>query len=228
MTPDELDDLKHWHQDKERYPSELGWTDTCQKCGQPWPCDTKRLIDEVERLGRGIDALLSEKNLLETQFIGREVAHAVEPERLRAWLDFAEELIDIHFFGNRVGDKEAADAMAFATETDEWPPKWERTDSAALRIVDGDWPRDLPPEKAELIRQELAGLRRATKEEGDDPIKATVASRERTAMGLPPIAHHKMTAEDIEAFSKELREEDVEEPLRDGRRREPEDHEPAS
>jgi hypothetical protein len=84
MTPEELDELKYWHQDKERYPS------------------------EVERLGRGLDALPSEKNLLEKQFIERGVAPAVEIERLRAWLDFAEELIDVHFFGNRVGDTEAA------------------------------------------------------------------------------------------------------------------------
>jgi hypothetical protein len=255
VTPQELDEIKSWHQDKERYPPELGWADTCQKCGPPWPCDAKRLIDEVERLGRGIDALLSEKNVLETLFIERGVAPSVENERLRAWLDFAEELIDIHFFGNRVGDKEAADAMAFARETDEWPPKWERTDSAALRIVEGDWPRGLPPDKADLIRQKLAGDGQATEEAGDDPIRTTAADhasnvegelaaeigpiapevqrpideldwdKERKGHGLPPIAHHRMTVEDIEAFSKELRDEDVEEPPRDPRRRrEPEDH----
>ena len=79
---------------------------------------------------------------------------AAEVARLRAWADFAEDLLDAHIWGFGAGDWQAADALAHATQGSDWPPAWRRDlDDAAHIIVDESvWPTPGHPERAESGR----------------------------------------------------------------------------
>jgi hypothetical protein len=72
---------------------------------------------------------------------------AVEVARLRAWADFAEDLLDAHIWGFGPGDWQAADALAHALSGSDWPPTWRRDlDDAAHIIVDESlWPTSGKP-----------------------------------------------------------------------------------
>ena len=67
---------------------------------------------------------------------------AVELARVRAWADFASDLLDAHIWGFRSGDWQAGDALAHAFACDDWPPEWSRDpDNAAHIVVDPAlWP----------------------------------------------------------------------------------------
>ena len=67
---------------------------------------------------------------------------AVELRRLRAWADFASDLLDAHIWGFSEGDWQASEALAHALECADWPPPWAReADDPAHIVVDGSlWP----------------------------------------------------------------------------------------
>lgn len=62
--------------------------------------------------------------------------------RIRAWTDFASDLLDAHIWGFSPGDWQAAEGLAMALYGSDWPPNWERDpDNAARIIVDPSvWP----------------------------------------------------------------------------------------
>jgi len=75
---------------------------------------------------------------------------ANELARVRAWADFAEDLLDAHIWGFGPGDWQAADALAHATQGSDWPPAWRRDlDDAAHIIVDERlWPTSGKPTRS--------------------------------------------------------------------------------
>jgi HAMP domain-containing protein len=58
MSEIDINEVRGQHYDKEQYPPELGWGDTCIKCGEPWPCTTIRMADEIERLRAEVGDLM--------------------------------------------------------------------------------------------------------------------------------------------------------------------------
>jgi hypothetical protein len=42
--------------------------------------------------------------------------------RIRAWTDFASDLLDAHLYGFSAGDWQAAEGLAHALEGSDWPP----------------------------------------------------------------------------------------------------------
>ena len=75
---------------------------------------------------------------------------AAELTRVRAWADFASDLLDAHIWGFRSGDCQAADALAIALVGGRWPPAWSRDpEDAAHIIVDPrQWPTSGSPATA--------------------------------------------------------------------------------
>ena len=67
---------------------------------------------------------------------------ATEVARIRAWMDFASDLLDAHIWGFGPGDWQAAEGLAIALYGSDWPPDWKRDpDNAARIIVDPSvWP----------------------------------------------------------------------------------------
>jgi hypothetical protein len=67
---------------------------------------------------------------------------ATEVTRIRAWMDFASDLLDAHIWGFSAGDWQAAEGLAHALEGSDWPPDWNRDlDNPACIIVDPSvWP----------------------------------------------------------------------------------------
>ena len=67
---------------------------------------------------------------------------ATEVARIRAWMDFASDLLDAHIWGFSAGDWQAAEGLAHALEGSDWPPDWKRDlDDPACIIVDPSvWP----------------------------------------------------------------------------------------
>lgn len=67
---------------------------------------------------------------------------AQELARIRAWADFASDLLDAHIWGFHPGDWQAGDALAHALFGGDWPPSWSRDpDDAAHVVVDpSQWP----------------------------------------------------------------------------------------
>jgi hypothetical protein len=66
----------------------------------------------------------------------------MELARVRAWIEFASDLLDAHFWGFGAGDWQAAEALAHTLAGSDWPPEWMRDpDDAARVIVDSRvWP----------------------------------------------------------------------------------------
>jgi hypothetical protein len=60
---------------------------------------------------------------------------AIEVARIRAWMDFASDLLDAHIWGFSAGDWQAAEGLAHALEGSDWPPAWKRDPHNAARII---------------------------------------------------------------------------------------------
>jgi hypothetical protein len=73
---------------------------------------------------------------------------ATEVARIRAWTDFAYDLLDAHIWGFAAGDWQAAEGLAHALEGADWPPDWQRDpDNTARIIVDPKvWPTSRSPD----------------------------------------------------------------------------------
>ena len=69
--------------------------------------------------------------------------------RIRAWTDFASDLLDAHIWGFSAGDWQAAVGLAHALEGSDWPPDWKRDlDNPACIIVDPSvWPTPGLPDR---------------------------------------------------------------------------------
>lgn len=63
------------------------------------------------------------------------VSLTTELARVRAWADFASDLLDAHIWGFGPGDWQAGDALAHALEGNDWPPSWSRDPDDATHIV---------------------------------------------------------------------------------------------
>lgn len=59
----------------------------------------------------------------------------IEVARLRAWAEFASDLLDAHIWGFRAGDWQAGSALAHALDEDDRPPAWRRDPDDPARIV---------------------------------------------------------------------------------------------
>jgi len=59
---------------------------------------------------------------------------ATEVARIRAWTDFASDLLDAHIWGFCPGDWQVAEGLAHALEGTDWPPDWKRDRDDAARI----------------------------------------------------------------------------------------------
>jgi hypothetical protein len=60
---------------------------------------------------------------------------AAEVARLRAWAEFASDLLDAYIWGFHAGDWQAGNALAHALEGHDDPPVWQRDPDDAARIV---------------------------------------------------------------------------------------------
>ena len=60
---------------------------------------------------------------------------ASELARVRAWADFASDLLDAHIWGFPSGDWQAGEALASALWGEDWPPAWSRDPEDAAHIV---------------------------------------------------------------------------------------------
>jgi hypothetical protein len=60
---------------------------------------------------------------------------AAEVARIRAWADFASDLLDAHIWGFGPGDWQAAEALAIALYSSDWPPAWKRDPEDHARII---------------------------------------------------------------------------------------------
>lgn len=58
-----------------------------------------------------------------------------EITRLRAWADFASGLLDAHMYGFAAGDWQAAEGLAIARYSSDWPPDWKRNRGSPARII---------------------------------------------------------------------------------------------
>ena len=76
---------------------------------------------------------------------------AAEVARVRAWADFASDLLDAHLWGFGSGDWQAADALAHIEYGEDWPPDWRRDPDDAARIVveEDSWPVSGLPRKTD-------------------------------------------------------------------------------
>lgn len=65
-----------------------------------------------------------------------------ELTRVRAWADFAYDLLDAHIWGFTSGDWQASEAIAHALEGDDWPPAWslDPEDPARILVDSAVWP----------------------------------------------------------------------------------------
>ncbi len=73
---------------------------------------------------------------------------ATEVARIRAWADFASDLLDAHIWGFSAGDWQAADGLAHVLYGVDWPPEWKRDPENAARIIvdPSVWPTTRLPE----------------------------------------------------------------------------------
>lgn len=60
---------------------------------------------------------------------------ATEVARIRAWADFASDLLDAHIWGFSAGDWQAAEGLAHVLYGVDWPPEWKRDPEDAARII---------------------------------------------------------------------------------------------
>ena len=60
---------------------------------------------------------------------------ATEVARIRAWTDFAYDLLDAHMYGFSAGDWQAAEGLAHALVGSDWPPDWKRDSKDAAHII---------------------------------------------------------------------------------------------
>ena len=60
---------------------------------------------------------------------------ATEVARIRAWTDFAYDLLDAHMYGFSAGDWQAAEGLAHALVGSDWPPDWKRDPEDHARII---------------------------------------------------------------------------------------------
>ena len=60
---------------------------------------------------------------------------ATEVARIRAWADFASDLLDAHIWGFSAGDWQAAEGLAHVLYGVAWPPEWKRDPEDATRII---------------------------------------------------------------------------------------------
>ena len=60
---------------------------------------------------------------------------ATEVARIRAWTDFASDLLDAHIWGFSPGDWQAAEGLAIALYSSDWPPEWKRDSEDAAHII---------------------------------------------------------------------------------------------
>jgi hypothetical protein len=58
-----------------------------------------------------------------------------EVARIRAWADFASDLLDAHLYGFSAGDWQAAEGLAIALYSSDWPPTWKRDLNNPARII---------------------------------------------------------------------------------------------
>ena len=58
-----------------------------------------------------------------------------EVARLRAWMDFASDLLDAHIWGFGPGDWQAAEGLAIALYSSDSPPNWKRDRGNPARII---------------------------------------------------------------------------------------------
>ena len=73
---------------------------------------------------------------------------AAEVARIRAWADFAYDLLDAHIWGFSAGDWQAAEGLAIALHGSDWPPDWTRDRKNPSRIIvdPAVWPTHGLPE----------------------------------------------------------------------------------
>ena len=60
---------------------------------------------------------------------------AAELARVRAWADFAYDLLDAHISGFTSGDWQASEALADALVGEDWPPAWSRDPEEPAHII---------------------------------------------------------------------------------------------
>jgi hypothetical protein len=58
-----------------------------------------------------------------------------EVTRIRAWADFASDLLDAHLYGFSAGDWQASEGLAHALYGSDWPPAWKRDRGNPARII---------------------------------------------------------------------------------------------
>ncbi len=78
---------------------------------------------------------------------------ATEVARIRAWTDFAYDLLDAHLYGFSAGDWQASEGLAHALEGSDWPPAWslDPDDHAHIVVDPSVWPTSTLPEPAEDV-----------------------------------------------------------------------------
>jgi hypothetical protein len=81
---------------------------------------------------------------------------ATEVARIRAWTDFAYDLLDAHMYGFAAGDWQASEGLAHALVGSDWPPAWKLDpDDHAHIIVDPSlWPTHPLPDPADEAEPE--------------------------------------------------------------------------
>lgn len=58
-----------------------------------------------------------------------------EVARICAWTEFASGLLDAHIWGFGSGDWQAAEALAIARYSSDWPPDWKRDRGNPARVI---------------------------------------------------------------------------------------------